>query len=143
MKTLKLRALLAAFSGLMFGLILPAIPVLAHHSFAAEYESKEVTLTGTITKVEWTNPHIYFYIDVKDASGNVVNYAVEGYPPNTLKRTGFTRDDLKIGDLVTISAYPAKDSSTRVAGREITFPNGGKKFAGPAAGNGPPTTSAK
>jgi hypothetical protein len=72
--------------------------VLAHHSFAAEYDSKEVTLTGVITKVEWTNPHIYFYIDVKDASGNVVNWAVEGYPPNTLKRTGFTRDDLKVGD---------------------------------------------
>jgi hypothetical protein len=147
MKTPKLRALLAAYAdliiGLIIGLILSAVPVLAHHSFAAEYESKEVTLTGTITKVEWTNPHIYFYIDVKDPGGNVVNYAVEGYPPNTLKRTGFTRDDLKIGDMVTITAYPAKDSSTRVAGREITFPSGGKKFAGPAAGNGPPTTSVK
>ena len=145
MKTPKLRALPATYAdlilGLTIGLILSAVPVLAHHSFAAEYESKEVTLTGTITKVEWTNPHIYFYIDAKDAGGNVVNYAVEGYPPNTLKRTGFTRDDLKIGDVVTITAYPAKDSSTRVAGREITFPNGGKKFAGPAAGNGPPTTT--
>jgi hypothetical protein len=136
MKTPKLPTLLAACAGL----IAAAIPVLAHHSFAAEYESKEVTLTGTITKVEWTNPHIYFYIDVKDASGNVVNWAVEGYPPNTLKRTGFSKDDLKVGDLVTVTAYLAKDSSTRVAGRQITFPNGGKKFAGPAAGNGPPTT---
>src|SRR5579862_8888938 len=68
------------------GLILAAIPLLAHHSFAAEYASKEITLTGTITKVEWTNPHIYFYIDVKDSNGNVQNWAVEGYPPNTLKR---------------------------------------------------------
>jgi hypothetical protein len=118
-------------------LILTAVPVLAHHSFSAEYESKEVTISGVITKVEWTNPHIYFYIDVKDASGNVVNWAVEGYPPNTLKRTGFTRDDLKLGDTVTVTAYPAKDSSTRVAGREITFPNGGKKFAGPAAASRP------
>jgi hypothetical protein len=124
------------------GLTLTALPIFAHHSFAAEYESKEVTLTGTITKVEWTNPHIYFYIDVKDASGNVVNYAVEGYPPNTLKRTGFTKSDLKIGDLVTVTAYPAKDSTNRVAGREVTFPDGGKKFAGPAAGNGPPSTPA-
>ena len=82
--------------------------MLAHHSFAAEYESKEITLTGMITKVEWTNPHIYFYIDVKDASGNVVNWAVEGYPPNTLKRTGFTRDDLKIGDKVTVTALPGQ-----------------------------------
>lgn len=139
MKMPKLRTLLAAYAGLF----LAAVPVLAHHSFAAEYESKEITLTGVITKVEWTNPHIYFYVDVKDANGNVINYAVEGYPPNTLKRTGFSRDDLKVGDMVTVTAYPAKDSATRVAGREITFPNGGKKFAGPAAGNGPPTTSAK
>jgi hypothetical protein len=115
------------------GLVLSAVPALAHHSFAAEYESKDlVTLTGVITKVEWTNPHIYFYIDVKDASGNVVNWAVEGYPPNTLKRTGFTRDDLKIGDKVTVTAYRAKDSTTRLAGREVTFPDGSKKFAGPA-----------
>jgi hypothetical protein len=139
MNMLRLRILFAVHAGL----ILSAVPVLAHHSFAAEYESKEVTLTGAITKVEWTNPHIYFYVDVKDANGNVINWAVEGYPPNTLKRTGFTRDDLKVGDLVTVTAYPAKDSSNRVAGREITFPNGGKKFAGPAAGSGPPTTSAK
>ncbi len=115
------------------GLVLSAMPALAHHSFAAEYESKDlVTLTGVITKVEWTNPHIYFYIDVKDASGNVVNWAVEGYPPNTLKRTGFTKDDLKIGDKVTVTAYRAKDSTTRLAGREVTFPDGSKKFAGPA-----------
>ena len=122
------------------GLVLSAAPVLAHHSFAAEYESKDlVTLTGVITKVEWTNPHIYFYIDVKDASGAVVNWAVEGYPPNTLKRTGFTRDDLKVGDTVTVTAYRAKDSADRVAGREVTFPGGTKKFAGPAAGGGPPS----
>ncbi len=124
------------------GLTVAALPMLAHHSFAAEYESKEVTLTGTITKVEWTNPHMYFYIDVKDASGNVVNYAVEGYPPNTLKRTGFSKADLKIGDVVTITGYPAKDNSSRVAGREVTFPDGAKKFAGPAAGNGPPAAPA-
>lgn len=135
MKMPKLSHMLAAYAGLIFA----AVPVLAHHSFAAEYDSKEVTLTGVITKVEWTNPHIYFYVDVKDASGNVVNFAVEGYPPNTLKRTGFTRDDLKVGDTVTVTAYRAKDSANRVAGREITFPNGGKKFAGPAAGSGPPT----
>jgi Family of unknown function (DUF6152) len=126
-----------------FGVILSALPVFAHHSFASEYDSKElVTLTGTITKVEWTNPHIYFYIDVKDASGNVVNWAVEGYPPNTLKRTGFTRSDLKVGDTVTLTAYRAKDSTTRLAGREVTFPDGTKKFAGPAGGSAPPTAPA-
>ena len=119
--------------GACLGLMLSAVPVLAHHSFAAEYDSSLVTLTGVITKVEWTNPHIYFYIDVKDASGKVENWAVEGYPPNTLKRTGFTRDDLKIGDMVTVTAYKAKDSTSRLAGREVTFPDGSKKFAGPAA----------
>src|ERR1700744_3916634 len=111
----RLRLFLAAYAGL----ILTTVPALAHHSFAAEYGSKEITLTGVITKVEWTNPHIYFYIDVKDASGNVQNWAVEGYPPNTLKRTGFSRDDLKIGDTITVTAYPAKDSPNRVAGREV------------------------
>jgi hypothetical protein len=115
------------------GLMLSALPVLAHHSFAAEYDSKTlVTLAGVISKVEWTNPHIYFYVDVKDASGSVVTWAVEGYPPNTLKRTGFTRDDLKIGDMVSVTGYKAKDSTSRVAGREVTFPDGSKKFAGPA-----------
>jgi hypothetical protein len=129
MKMPKLRSLLLAGTGLLAA----ALPMLAHHSFAAEYESKDaVTLTGVITKVEWTNPHIYFYIDVKDATGGVVNWAVEGYPPNTLKRTGFTRDDLKVGDTVTVTAYRAKDSTNRVAGREVTFPGGSKKFAGPA-----------
>ena len=115
------------------GLVLAALPVLAHHSFAAEYDSKDkVTLTGVITKVEWTNPHMYFYVDVKDAGGNVEDWAIEGYPPNTLKRTGFSRDVLKIGDTVTVTAYKAKDSSARAAGREVTFPDGSKKFAGPA-----------
>jgi Family of unknown function (DUF6152) len=105
----------------------------AHHSFAAEYDSKqEITLKGVITKVEWTNPHIYIYIDVKEADGHVTNWSLEGYPPNTLKRTGFSRDLLKIGDEITITAYKAKDASFTGAGREITFPDGSKKFAGPA-----------
>ncbi len=126
--------------GACAGLMLSALPVLAHHSFAAEYDGKDlVTIKGVITKVEWTNPHIYFYVDVKDAGGTVVNWAVEGYPPNTLKRTGFSRDDLKIGDMVTVTAYKAKDSSSRLAGREVIFPDGSKKFAGPAGGTGPPT----
>src|ERR1700722_2433929 len=97
----RLRTWLAACAGLIF----LALPVLAQHSFASEYESKEITITGVITKVEWTNPHMYFYLDVKDASGTLANWGVEGYPPNTLKRTGFTRDDLKVGDTVTITAY--------------------------------------
>lgn len=112
--------------------LLAAAPVWAHHSFAAEYDSKElITLKGVITKVEWTNPHIYIYIDVKDANGEVTNWALEGYPPNTLKRTGLSRADLKTGDEITITAYKAKDGTNTAAGREVTFPDGTKKFAGP------------
>jgi hypothetical protein len=114
------------------GLLMTGLPLSAHHSFAAEYDSSQVlTLKGTISKVEWTNPHIYIYVDVKDAGGNVATWALEGYPPNTLKRTGFTKDTLKIGDEITITAYKAKDGTNTGAGREITFSDGTKKFAGP------------
>jgi Family of unknown function (DUF6152) len=117
---------------LVFIVVLGAMPMLAHHSFAAEYDSNQlITLTGVITKVEWTNPHMYFYIDVKDAAGKVTNWSLEGYPPNTLKRTGFTRDSLKIGEQVTVTAYKSKDGSNTGAGREVTFADGSKKFAGP------------
>lgn len=123
---LKVLFLLAA------GLLLAAVPMAAHHSFAAEYDSSQlITLKGTISKVEWTNPHIYVYIDVKDASGKVTTWALEGYPPNTLKRTGFSKDVLKIGDEVTATAYKSKDGTNTGAGREFTFPDGSKKFAGP------------
>jgi hypothetical protein len=104
----------------------------AHHSFAAEYDSqKMMTVTGTVTKVEWTNPHVYVHVSAKDASGKMVNYAMEGYPPNTLKRTGFAKDMLKEGMTITISAYVAKDGSNTGAGREVTFPDGSKKYLGP------------
>jgi len=121
------------FLVLTLGLILlAAVPAVAHHSFAAEYDSNNlITLTGVISKVEWTNPHIYFYIDVKDESGKVATWSIEGYPPNTLKRTGFVKSDLKIGDTVTVTAYKAKDASNSGAGREVTFADGTKKFAGP------------
>jgi hypothetical protein len=127
MKTPMIRTLLAAYAGL----ILFTVPVLAHHSFAAEYDSNApVTLKGVITKVEWTNPHIYFYLDVKGANGTVVNWAVEGYPPSALKRTGFARADLKIGDTLTVTGYRAKEGTPRIVGREVTFPDGNKKFVG-------------
>jgi len=115
-----------------FGLLLAEMPAVAHHSFAAEYDSNNlITLTGVITKVEWTNPHMYIHMDVKGPDGKVVNWSLEGYPPNTLKRTGFTRDLLKEGDKVTMTAYKAKDGTNTGAGREITFADGSKKFAGP------------
>jgi hypothetical protein len=122
-----MRFLLLALAILTVG-----VPMRAHHSFAAEYDSNTMmTLTGTISKVDWTNPHIYIHLDVKDPSGKVTTYSLEGYPPNTLKRTGFTRGLLKEGETITITAYKAKDGSNTGAGREVTFPDGSKKFAGP------------
>ena len=109
-------------------------PVLAHHSFQAEFDiDKPMTLKGVVTKVEWTNPHAYIYIDVAEGDGKVANWAFEGYPPNTLKRTGFPRDLLKAGDVINVTGYRARFSSNRAAGREITLPDGKKVFLGPAA----------
>jgi len=111
-----------------------AVPVLAHHSFAAEYDSKQfMNVNGVVSKVEWTNPHTYVYVDVADASGKTTTWAFEGYPPVTLKRTGFARDMIKVGDKVNMTAWKAKDGANRGAGREITFADGKKVFLGPDA----------
>jgi hypothetical protein len=116
------------------GLLMGSAPAFAHHSFVAEFDSQApITLTGVITKVEWTNPHIYFYMNVKDANGKVQTWALEGYPPHTLRRTGFMREDLKPGITVTVTGWKSRDGSLRAAGREVTFPDGSKKYAGPPA----------
>jgi hypothetical protein len=115
-------------------LLLAAIPMAAHHSFAAEYDAAAtVTLKGVVTKVEWTNPHAYIYIDVKDENGKVVNWGMEGYPPNTLTRTGFTRHIVSEGDTITITGFRARDNATRAAAREVTTAEGKKYNFGPAA----------
>jgi hypothetical protein len=89
--------------------LMATAPLVAHHSAAAEYDlSKTVTLQGTITKVEWTNPHIYFYVDVKDANGEVINWAIAGASPIGLYRDGFKKDSLKVGDSVTVVGFPAR-----------------------------------
>jgi hypothetical protein len=107
-----------------------AAPVAAHHSFAAEFDSgKAVTLTGTITKVEFQNPHIYFYIDVKGADGRVVNYAVEGGTPNQLRRQGWGRDSLKIGETVTVQGFSARKPDVLVVnGRTVILADGRRVF---------------
>jgi hypothetical protein len=111
-----------------------AAPAAAHHSFAAEYDAQApITLTGVVNKIEWTNPHAYVYIDVKDDSGSLITWSFEGYPPNTLKRTGFSRDLLKTGETITITGWKARFTPNRAAGREITLPDGKKVFLGPAA----------
>jgi len=124
--------------GLGLTLLLVTVPLEAHHSFGAEYDvTKPLTLTGVITKVEWTNPHSYFYVDVKDASGKVANWKFEGYPPSVLSRTGWKKDvTMKVGDTVTVFAWHARDGSNLAHSREVTLPGGKKLFFGPPAGTG-------
>ena len=118
--------------------LLLALPLAAHHSFGAEYDAdKPLTLTGVITKVEWTNPHTHFYVDVTDASGKTSNWKIEGYPPTVLYRTGYKRETtMKIGDKITVFAWHARDGSNWAHGRQITFSDGKKMYWGPPAGTG-------
>ena len=104
-----------------------APPALAHHSGAAEFDmKKKVELTGVVTKVEWTNPHAHFYMDVKDASGAVTNWNFELASPNVLSRNGWHRNSVKPGDTVTVSGSRAKDAPNYAAASVITFPDGHK-----------------
>jgi hypothetical protein len=120
------------------GLMSTAIPAFAHHSFGAEYDSsKPVTLTGVVTKIEWTNPHFYFFIDVPDKDGVVANWKFEGYPPNVLSRIGWRKDvTMRPGDTVTVFAWRARDNSNVAHSRNVTFKDGKKLESGPPAGNG-------
>jgi len=116
-----------------------AMPVWAHHSFAAEYDSsKTVSLTGQVTKVEWMNPHARFYMDVKDDAGKVTNWEFELGSPNGLMRRGWTRNSLKEGDVITVSGSMAKDGSKLANARTIKLSNGKEVFAGSANETGDP-----
>jgi Family of unknown function (DUF6152) len=112
-----------------------ALPVAAHHSFAAEYDAaKPVTLKGTVTRIEWTNPHARFYVDVKDPDGTVVSWNLELASPNVLVRQGWTRQSLKIGDEISVTGSSAKDGSKMANARNVTLANGKRVFAGSPGG---------
>jgi hypothetical protein len=124
-----MKAKLAVFA---MGALSAAIPMFAHHSFSAEFDnSKPVTLKGTVTKVDWLNPHIWIYMDVKDdKTGAVASWQCEGGAPNALTRSGWTKNDLKKGDAVTVNGTLAKDASKTCNASSVVFADGRRVFAG-------------
>jgi hypothetical protein len=137
------RTTLSFAPGLFLFLLTVSAPVFAHHGFAVEFDKDSpLTLTGTVTKMEFMNPHIYFYLDVKSKDGKVVNWAFEGGPPNVIYRQGWRKDTLKPGDVVTVKGFRAKDGTHLAAcstvklpdGREVSAGAGGVTQYGPAGG---------
>jgi hypothetical protein len=126
----------AVFLGIAFAVC--GLPIQAHHSFAAEFDaSKSIRITGAISKVEWTNPHSYIYVDVMDDWGNTTTWACEGGAPNALSRRGFRQRDIKTGDAVTIDGYGAKDGSHLMDARRITLSDGRTFYSGSSGDGGP------
>ena len=131
--TTKLTVVVAAM-----GLVLAAVPLRAHHAFAAEFDqAKPIKVQGSVTRWELTNPHSWIYIDVKDAD-KTVTWMIEGASPNNLYRLGLTKESLPIGSVITVQGYQAKDGSTRAVGRDIVFANGKKFFLGLTEAEGAP-----
>lgn len=131
-----------AMKRLLFALValsaLTGASIAAHHSFAAEFDaSKAIRVTGTLSKVEWTNPHIYFYLDAKDEQGNVVKWTCESGAPGALSRRGFKRGDLKLGDTIVVDGYRAKNGSNLMDARRVTLADG-RIVSGASAGDGGP-----
>ena len=132
-----MRKLAVGFFALALGVI-AAVPAIAHHSFAAEFDaSKSVSMKGYVTKVEWTNPHVWFYIDVKKSDGIVENWGFEMGGPNSLRTSGWTKETMKIGDEVIVEGSLAKNGSKNVNAKNVTMASTGKKL-GAASSQGNP-----
>ena len=127
----------ATVTAVTFALMFAAGTALrAHHSFAAEYDrTKPITLTGTVTKVEWQNPHIYFYLDVKSASGEMENWAIEGGAPNALYRAGWRKDSVQAGNVVTVEGWLAKSGARLANMRTVVLADGRRVLGGSSAGD--------
>lgn len=119
-------------------LLTTAIPVIAHHAFSAEFDANApVNLRGPVVKVEWINPHAWIHVETKTKDGKTEVWMVEGGTPNTLQRNGVTRDSVKVGTVIVVSGYQAKDGRKRANGRDITLPDGRTLFMG-SSGTGAP-----
>jgi hypothetical protein len=130
--------LFSVIAGAAFVVTAAAVPVIAHHSFAAEFDAKRpVKLRGTVTKMEWINPHSWIHIDVKTADGKTEKWMVEGGAPNALLRRGWNKNSLLPGTEILVEGFQAKDGATRANGRDITFPDGRTLFMG-SSGTGAP-----
>jgi len=130
--------LFGVVAGAVFAVAAAAVPVIAHHSFAAEFDAKKpVKLRGTVTKMEWINPHSWIHIDVKTPDGKVEQWMVEGGAPNALLRRGWNKNSLLPGTEILVEGFQAKDGAMRANGRDITFPDGKKLFVG-SSGTGAP-----
>ena len=132
------RTLVGAVAAASVCLMLSSTRAAAHHAFAAEFDANQpVTLRGTVTRVEWINPHSWIHVDVKSPDGTVQRWMIEGGPPNSLLRRGFTKNSLLPGAEIFVDGFQAKDRSRKANGRDVTFQNGSKLFLG-SSGTGAP-----
>ena len=119
-------------------IIAAGMPLMAHHSFAAEFDNnKIVKMNGIVTKIDWTNPHVWFYMDVKDESGKITNWGFEMGPPHLLQGGGWTRTTMKLGDQIHVEGSAAKNGSNRANARSVTTPDGKKMGAASSEGQNP------